>query len=326
MRDILGNFLVIHRQDLAQVFVEDDAARQKELRVVSGLRKLTVSQKVAQPRAITRPVLVERRDGEQIGYVHFFDELPRLRQPLFHQRDLVRVDGILTVGINRNGHPADQIRLQMRILGAEQGVDANNLALPIERFQIVRDRHQVCFGRQLVGGVSPVRVRKGTQLPRFDKRFDFVLHTLEVRLGRVGPIRNGLREFCRGGRIGFERAHNVHPIERVEVIKVDDVILDKLAAFDDITNDLRVERNRNAERVFHRAHRGCRVNGCADAADALRKDPGIARIASFEDDFHPAKHRAGTPRIGYLAAVHLNFDAQMAFDARDGVNCNLCHR
>ena len=51
-------------------------------------------------------------------------------------------------------------------------------------------------------------------------------------------------------------------------------------------------RNLDAERVFHRADRGQRVDRGADAADALAEGPGVARIAPLQDHFDAAPHGA----------------------------------
>ena len=52
------------------------------------------------------------------------------------------------------GHAADQ-PVRMRILAAEDRLDLHDLLLEIERLEIMRDRHQIGFGRQLIGGFVP---------------------------------------------------------------------------------------------------------------------------------------------------------------------------
>ena len=68
----------------------------------------------------------------------------------------------------------------MRVTTTEDRVDLDDLLLEIERLQIVSDRHQVCFGWQLVGRAAPVCVGKRTQLTGFNKAFDLVLHVPEI--------------------------------------------------------------------------------------------------------------------------------------------------
>ncbi len=61
-------------------------------------------------------------------------------------------------------------------------------------------------------------------------------------------------------------------------------------------------------------HRG------ADAADALRDRPSVARIAAEQDQLDAAPHLAGRPRLRNLAIVNLDIHPQMAFDTGDGVD------
>ena len=61
-------------------------------------------------------------------------------------------------------------------------------------------------------------------------------------------------------------------------------------------------------------HRG------ADAADALGDGPGIARIAADQDVLDAAPHLAGRPGLLDLAAVDLDVDTQVAFDAGDRID------
>ena len=78
---------------------------------------------------------------------------------------------------------------------------------------------------------------------------------------------------------------------------------------------LRVFGNLDIERILHRPDAGQRVDHGADAADALRPDPGFARIASLQDHFDPPEHGTGTPGVGDLSALHLGFNPKMALDA-----------
>ena len=68
------------------------------------------------------------------------------------------------------------------------------LALPVERLEVVRDRHQVGFGRQLVGRVAPVAVGEGAELAALDECLEPLLHVREVRPARVRPVEIDLRQ------------------------------------------------------------------------------------------------------------------------------------
>ena len=80
-----------------------------------------------------------------------------------------------------------------------------------------------------------------------------------------------------------------------------------------------------SQRVLHRADAGERVHHGADAADALRPDPGFARIAALQDHFDAAEHGPGTPGVGDLSAVQMGFDAKVAFNAGDWIDNEACH-
>ena len=71
-------------------------------------------------------------------------------------------------------------------------------------------------------------------------------------------------------------------------------------------------------------HRG------ADAADALGDGPGVARIAAHEDLLQAAHHGAGAECVGDDAVLHHCLDAQVAFNASDGIDddtrCHNCLR
>ena len=72
-------------------------------------------------------------------------------------------------GSTRHRHPADEVGLRVGILAAQDGVDLDDFALPVQRLQVVRHGHQVGFGRKLVGGVAPVAVGEEPELAACDE-------------------------------------------------------------------------------------------------------------------------------------------------------------
>ncbi len=74
----------------------------------------------------------------------------------------------------------------MRILTAEDGVQLDDLPLPGERIQVVRNGHQVGFRRQRITGMSPVGVGEDPELAGLDE----FLHS---RLGLREVARRGAR-------------------------------------------------------------------------------------------------------------------------------------
>jgi hypothetical protein len=56
------------------------------------------------------------------------------------------------------------------------------------------------------------------------------------------------------------------------------------------------------------------MNGRSDATDPLGKDPGIARVPSWQNEFDSPEHHAGAPDIRNPATIDLNLDTQVPFD------------
>jgi len=101
---------------------------------------------------------------------------------------------------------------------------------------------------------------------------------------------------------------------------MDDVVVQRVGDDHQVADVLRIQRDFEPERVFHRAHRGDRVHRRAHAADALHEHPRLARVPSLDDRFQAAPHRARGPCIGHRAVVHLDINAKVALNPRHGVN------
>ena len=70
---------------------------------------------------------------------------------------------LLGVDTDGAGYAAHN-KIGMRILATEDGVQLGHVALPGQGFQIMSDRHQVGFRRQLVGRVAPIAIGEYSQL------------------------------------------------------------------------------------------------------------------------------------------------------------------
>ncbi len=73
------------------------------------------------------------------------------------------------------------------------------------------------------------------------------------------------------------------------------------------------------QRVFHRAHAGHRVNGGANSAEALGKQPCFARVASQQNVLDAAPHGAAGPGLRDTAAFHLHVNPKVTFNPRNWV-------
>ncbi len=76
----------------------------------------------------------------------------------------------------------------MRILAAQHRMKLDELPLPVERFQIVRDGHQVGFRREPVGRMAPVRVGERAELTAIDEPFDAVADASKLPRARQRPV------------------------------------------------------------------------------------------------------------------------------------------
>ena len=109
------------------------------------------------------------------------------------------------------------------------------------------------------------------------------------------------------------------------MIEVHDVIVQGVADENQVANVLRVRRNLELERIFHGAHRGHGVDRGANSAEALRKDPAFAGIAPLQNRLNSAPHGAACPCLLHAAAIDLDIDAQMPFDAGYRVDSDAGH-
>src|SRR6185369_4303783 len=126
------------------------------------------------------------------------------------------------------------------------------------------------FRRQLVGGVSPVGVGKGAETAGGDKRIDLVLHRLEVGSRIIRPVRKRRRQGGRLDRIGLEAGGDIDPVERMQVIKVNNVILHNLDTHDDVADQLGIGGDLYLESIFNSPDGGDRMDRSAYTAETLR--------------------------------------------------------
>ena len=170
-------------------------------------------------------------------------------------------------------------------------MEPDEVPLPVERLQIMRHRHQIGFGRQLIGRMAPVAVLERAELAALDELLQPRLHVLEIARRGHRPVRDRLRQRDVVRRIGLQRGNDIHPVQRVQMIEMHDVVVHLRSH--DVADDVGVLRAWHMrQRVLHRAHRGQRMGAGADAADALGERPGVARVAAAQDHLDAAEHGA----------------------------------
>jgi hypothetical protein len=107
---------------------------------------------------------------------------------------------------------------------------------------------------------------------------------------------------------------------------VDDLVLDRLHAHQDVADQPGIARDAVAQGILHGPDRVHGVHDGADAADSLSESPGVAGIAVLEDFLDAAKHGAAAVGADDMAIrIHIGLDVQMAFDAGDGIDDDSGH-
>ena len=76
-------------------------------------------------------------------------------------------------------------------------------------------RHQIGFGRRLVGRMAPVGIRERPELSAIDKSLQALLYLFEIGRAahlRIADVVGELRGF---ERIGFQSADDIDPVQRI---------------------------------------------------------------------------------------------------------------
>ena len=116
-------------------------------------------------RCRAEPVAILRGDCERVRYIRLFHEAA----PLFQQRpDFAQLGGVQRIrgrDIDRLRHPADEIRLRMRVFSPQEGMQPHIRALELERVEVMADGQQVHLRLEPIGGVAQYPFANGPSLP-----------------------------------------------------------------------------------------------------------------------------------------------------------------
>ena len=311
------------RRHVCKVAVEDRAAGELEGRPLLIERQVGHRQVIHDAGTDLQPVGVHGGDRAHVHEIDLFDEALHLVQKRLHLVQLRHVQRGVVVQVDRIGDAADGEVLDVRRLAAEDGDDLVRLALVVECLQVVRHGQQVHFGRELHRRVPPIAVREDAKLALGDKARQPVLHGLELRRAVPGPVRQAGGERSGLGRIALEGREHVDPVERRQLVEVHDMVVQRVRGDDQIADVLRVARNLELQRVLDCPHRGDRVHRGTDAAEALGEQPRVTGVAPLEDALDPSKHLPRRPGLRHPAAVDLDVDAQVAFNARHRIDRDM---
>lgn len=101
---------------------------------------------------------------------------------------------------------------------------------------------------------------------------------------------------------------------------MDDVVLDAQGAADQVAHEAGLDGHRVLQGVLHRGQGRNGVRARADAADAFHEGPYVPRVPLAGDHLNAAVLRGGGPGVLDDAVPGLHLHAQVAFNARHGVN------
>jgi hypothetical protein len=231
---------------------------------------------------------------------------------MFRAAGTVRVDGVR--------HPADRDVLDVGSLASEDRHEVVRLALVLEGLQVVSDRQEVDLGRELHRRMAPVAVGEDPELATRHQAFHLVLDGSHLFGGVASPGGEALRDLRGHGRIGLRDGGDIDPVQRGELVEVDDVIVKRVSDEDQVPDVLRVHRNLEIEGVLNRAHGREGMHGGADSAEPLGEEPCLARIAAEQDLFDSSEHGGRSPGLVDPASIDLDVDPEMPFDSSDGVD------
>jgi hypothetical protein len=108
----------------------------------------------------------------------------------------------------------------------------------------------------------------------------------------------------------------------MQVIKMNQVVMLKLSAHQQVTNHSGVFGNGHAKCHIYCPHRGQSMSVSSDPAGTLHKMVGVPRITTLEYHFNTSEHLSRTPGIDDFAAFYLHLNLEVAFYSGDWINYN----
>jgi len=182
--------------------------------------------------------------------------------------------------------------LQVRILPAEDSVHSGRLGLETKGLDVVGGSHQVGLRRQFVSRVSPIGIVEGPELPAVHKGLESLLHIFKIGGAAPGGVGHIVRKRGRLNRIRLEGADDIHPVQGVEVVEMDDMILLILGSMQEVPKDAGIFGNLYTHGMFHCPHRGQSMGVGSDSTGTLHKMVGVPGISTEQNDLDPPEHGA----------------------------------
>ncbi len=140
--------------------------------------------------------------------------------------------------------------------------------------------------------MASVGVIERAKLAAVDKGLQSLFHILEIHCTAKRCVRDIIRKGGCFGRVSLKGADDVHPVQGVEVVEMDQVILLVLGPVQKIPQDACVVRNPYFNCIFNCPHRGQGMGVSSDPAGTLGKVMGIPWIPALQNDFNAPEHGA----------------------------------
>ncbi len=121
-------------------------------------------------------------------------------------------------------------------------------------------------------------------------------------------------------RIGLKGADDVHPVQGMQMIEVNNMVVLVLSAMQQVANDACIGGNGDADSIVDCPHRGHSMGVGSDPAGALNKMMRVPGVPALKNNFDPAKHLPGTPGVDDLAALHFHLDARWPLYSGNRIN------
>ena len=143
-----------------QIFISNVTTREQEAAVFTVSREFRRAQVVNRALTTFQPFRVERSNDRGINLVNLLNEVAQLINERLDVHQAFKVQHAKTVEVNRVSNPTYRQVLDVRRFTAQQRHNAVGITLAFQRLQIVSDRNQVHFRRQLHCRVPPATVSK----------------------------------------------------------------------------------------------------------------------------------------------------------------------
>ena len=143
-----------------QIGIGDVTAREQEAAVFTVCREFRRTQVVNRTLTTFQPLRIERSNNRGINLVHLLNEVAQLIDEGLDVHQAFKVQHAEAIKVNWVSNPTYRQVLDVRRFTAQQCHNAVGITLAFQRLQVVCDRNQVHFRRQLHCRVTPATVSK----------------------------------------------------------------------------------------------------------------------------------------------------------------------